>query len=57
MVLLTFYYMFATGVQAWRLRSISQKIAKILDNKHSVAFCTKSDDTSQGDKLINACFS
>lgn len=52
MVLLTAYYMVATGVQSWRLRSMYQKIAKILDSKNSVVFLKNSDGSSDGE-LIN----
>lgn len=46
MVLLTAYYLVATGVQSWRLRSIYQKIAKVLDNKNTVVFLRKSDEST-----------
>lgn len=49
MVLLTVYYMVATSAQAWRLRGISQKIAKVLDSKNSVVFLKNSDGSSDGD--------
>lgn len=43
MVLLTVYYMVATGVQSWRLRTICQKIAKVMDTNNSVVFLKKSE--------------
>jgi hypothetical protein len=49
MVLLTVYYMVATGVQAWRLRGIVQKIARVIDNKNSVVFLKKSDGSTDGE--------
>jgi hypothetical protein len=49
MVFLTVYYMVATGVQSWRLRSMYQKIARILDNKNSVVFLKNSDGSSDGE--------
>lgn len=52
MVLLTVYYMVATGVQSWRLRSIYQKISKVLDNKSSVVFLKNSDGSRGGESLI-----
>lgn len=52
MVLLTVYYMVATGVQTWKLRGIYQKVAKVLDSKSSVVFLKKSDGSSEG-SLIN----
>lgn len=46
MVLLTAYYLFATGVQSWRLRSIYQKIAKVIDTKNTVVFLRKTDEST-----------
>lgn len=38
-MILTVFYMVATGFQSWRLRSMYQKISRILDgNKDSVVF-------------------
>lgn len=49
MVILTVYYMVATGVQAWRLRTIYKKISKVLEGKNSVVFLKNSDGSSAGD--------
>lgn len=55
MVLLTVYYMVATGVQSWRLRSIYQKVAKALDSKSSIVFL-KNSDGSDGEFLLIILF-
>lgn len=49
MVLLTVYYMVATGVQSWRLRSMYKKIVRVLDSKNSVVFLKNSDGSSDGE--------
>lgn len=56
MVLLTVYYMVATGVQAWRLRTIYQKIAKVLESKNSVVFLKKSDGSTEGEISLICLF-
>lgn len=55
MVLLTLYYMVATTAQSWRLRSIYQKITRVLDNKQSIVFLKTSEQSSEGD-LTNFSF-
>lgn len=52
MVLLTAYYLVATGVQSWRLRSIYQKIAKVLDSRNTVVFLRKNGE-SEGKNFLN----
>lgn len=49
MVLLTVYYMVATGVQSWRLRAIYGKVVKVLESKKSVVFLKNSDGSSDGE--------
>lgn len=49
MVLLTVYYMIATGAQSWRLRTIYQKISKVLDTNNSVVFLKNSDVANDGE--------
>lgn len=49
MVLLTVYYMVATGVQSWRLRTIYGKVAKVLESKKSVVFLKNSDGSNAGE--------
>lgn len=56
MVLLTIYYMVATGVQSWRLRTIYQKISHVINTKNSLVFLKNSDGTSDGkncEKIFN----
>lgn len=48
MVLLTVYYVVATGFQSWRLRSIYQKIVRVLDSKNSVVFLKNFEGSSDG---------
>ncbi|KAG5672282.1 hypothetical protein PVAND_002419 [Polypedilum vanderplanki] len=47
-MIFTFYYLAATSFQSWRLRSIHQKIARVLDNNNSIVFLKKSDENSHG---------
>ena len=49
MVFLTVYYAVATTVQSWRLNTMYQKIARILDSKNSVVFLKNSDGSSDGE--------
>lgn len=49
MVLLTVYYMVATTAQSWRLRSIYQKITRVLDNKQTIVFLRTSEQSSEGE--------
>lgn len=48
--------MVATGVQSWRLRTLYQKIGRVLDGKGSVVFLKKSDGTSDGESLCTCLF-
>lgn len=52
MVLLTVYYMVATGVQSWRLRTIYQKISHVINTKNSLVFLKNSDGSSDGEKYL-----
>jgi hypothetical protein len=55
MVFLTVNYMFLCSAQAWRLRSIYQKITRVLDNENhrSVVFKRFDDPTNEGENIIS----
>jgi hypothetical protein len=53
MVFLTVYALVATGAQSWRLRTMYQKIARVLDAKNSVVFLKNSDGSSDGEGNSN----
>lgn len=57
MVFLTVQYLVSTSFQSWRLKSLHQKIARILDSKNTVVFLKQSDGSKQGESLIKLKFS
>lgn len=57
MVFLTVHYMFATTAQAWRFRSIYQKITRVLDNQRSVVFMRIAEPANEGENFLLADFS
>ncbi|CAO1443290.1 unnamed protein product [Diamesa serratosioi] len=55
-MILTIFYMVATGFQSWRLRSMYQKISRILDGKKdSVVFFKSSNDVNAGSITSDLC--
>lgn len=50
MVFLTVHYLVSTSFQSWRLKSIHQKVARILDSKNTVVFLKQSDGSKQGER-------